>query len=79
QYIVQVVSLIETDIKTKRGLKGRVLITRNGKGFCKDVEKYYYGLIWVVSKHDDRTLAHKVETVLMTHDFHRHHAQVVKI
>lgn len=78
-YTVDTVDLGGPDEAIKKQLKNRVLVTRNGRHFVDDVADFRYGVIWVVSKGDAKTLARKVERAMMTSNFHRKPAQVVKV
>lgn len=69
------------DLAIKRQIRGRVLITRNGKHFSvlKDREHYDYGLVWVTSTGNDAAVAKKIEKVLMRSNFARNPHQVFKV
>jgi hypothetical protein len=69
------------DDQIKPQLEGRVFITQNGKDFCnpEDMAQHYYGLIWVLSNPDDKTLATRIKNILMQANFHRNLAQIQKV
>jgi hypothetical protein len=69
------------DAEIKKRLRSRVFITRNGEHFNSpaDMEKHYYGLVWLVSKGDDKRMGKKVEAALTASNFNRHLLQVVKV
>ena len=79
RYTVYPVPFNTSDEEIKRELRGRIFITRNGKDFAKDVEKFYYGLIWVHGNTDAKILAKEIEQVLMAANFARNPTQVVRI
>ena len=82
-YTVELVDTKAADDSIKKELKGRVLITNNGKHFNNpdDLEKYYYGLIWVMDKdkyvYED--MAEKVKEKLMESGFEKNLRQIVKV
>ena len=65
----------------KRQIRSRVFITRNGQHFNdpKDLERFDYGLVWVRSRADDRTLARSIERTLMRSRFNSNQHQVVEV
>ena len=53
------------DPRIKKELFNKVLITRNGRHFVKDQEKYHYGLIWITSNAPDIVLARKIDRLFV--------------
>ena len=63
----------------KAELRSKILVTRNGAKFAKDVVRGHYGLIWVRSRLKPIKLAEKIEAVLERNNFCRNLPQVVKV
>ena len=63
----------------KAELRSKILVTRNGAKFAKDVARGYYGLIWIRSRLKPKRLAEKIEAVLEQNDFRRNLPQVIKV
>jgi hypothetical protein len=78
-YTVYTVVLGESDEEIKKRLRGRVLITQNGKDFADDIFKHRYGLIWVRQVPDFKILAERVRDVLMKRNFCLNLTQVARI
>jgi hypothetical protein len=78
-YTTYMVTLGTDDDLIKRELKGKVLVTNNGKDFVDDHEKFRYGLIWVTKQRDFQVLAREVDAALMKANFRAKVAQVVTI
>ena len=78
-YTTHSVDRREDDEEIKKRLRSRIFITNNGQDFADDVERYYYGLIWVQHQRDYAVMAREVEAVLMRHNFGRNLTQVVKL
>ena len=70
-----------SDLEIKRALRSRVFITRNGRHFSdpQDMQKFRYGLLWLVSEGDARFLAGKISQAIMKNSFKRDLIKVVKV
>lgn len=62
-------------------LESRVFVTRNGRDFAepKDMEKHYYGLVWLIGAHDDKETADRIAEALMRANFGAKLVQVVRV
>lgn len=78
-YNTRLVTLGEDDEAIKPRLRAKVLVTRNGKDFHRDIKKYRYGLLWITNRGDHRTLAVRIKNVLMKANFNGNLMQVVKV
>ena len=63
----------------KAEVRSKILVTRNGARFAKDVARGYYGLIWVRSRLKPIKLAEKIEAILEQNDFRRNLPQAIKV
>ena len=78
-YTTCVIGTKSASASVKSELRSKILVTRNGAKFAKDVARGYYGLIWVRSRLKPKRLAEKVEAVLERNDFCRNLSQVVRV
>jgi len=69
------------DDQIKKLLESRVFITKNGQHFSdpEDMQKFYYGLIWVKSNLDEMRLAEAVKGMLMTKNFGKNLTQIATV
>ena len=80
-YTTYTVSPHLDDQLIKEQVRGRVLVTGNGRHFVDDVgqDKGNYGLIWVTSQKDHQVLAGEIAQAIQRVNFRRNLNQVVKV
>ena len=67
------------DTQIKGALWAKIIITRSGRQFVADLDKYYYGLIWIQSDLPWQKMAKKIESTLVSATFKMNLAQAIKL